>query len=83
MIPIAALFQSRKFLIVLLVSLIGAVFVWRGLLSTRDFASWVGAASLFLVGAIAHEDAAGKSAGSAAPGATTVNVSVPPKAGDA
>lgn len=60
--PIAALFASRKFLLALVSVIVGAVFVWRGNLQIAQLATFVGVLVPVLIAAIAHEDAAKKSA---------------------
>ncbi len=58
---VLALFSSRKFLLVALVAIIGAVLVALGKLPLADYSKFVAGASMVLVAAIAHEDAAEKS----------------------
>ncbi len=73
--PIKALFASRKFVLLLLVAIVGAVFVGLGKLPLENWATFVGAGTGLLIAAIAHEDAAAKTS---APSTNVQTVSIPP-----
>lgn len=56
--PIAGLLQSKKFVLLVLVSIIGAVFVALKIVPVEEYAKFVAAGTVVLIAAIAHVDAA-------------------------
>lgn len=78
---LVGLLSSRKFILLALIAVIGGVFVALGKLPVAEYSAFVAGSATLLMGFIAYEDAASKSAPQtiSAGGDVTTNAPVPPR----